>query len=207
MILKAKHHPVIYPFFKFFTALRIKTTFNAVHIIGSFKDSNLPILLISNHVSWWDGFWAEFLNQKLFKRKFHFMMLEEQLRKYWFFNYTGGYSVKKNSRSILESIEYSSDILSKKENVLLIFPQGEIQSMHCQSFIFEKGLERIFSLIKNPVQILFLANLVDYFSGSKPTLYSYLMEYTEKKYNIISIQNVYNKFYKECIIKQLSIKG
>ena len=71
------------------------------------------------------------------------MMLEEQLRRHWYFNYTGGYSVKKHSRSALESIDYTAELLTDPGNVVLLFPQGEINSLYKDTFVFEKGIERM----------------------------------------------------------------
>ena len=92
-ILRAKHNFFIYPFFQYYTKMMIKKKFESISIEGEFKDSGKPLMLIGNHISWWDGFWAMYINLKLFKRKFHFMMQEDQLLRYKFFNYTGGFSI------------------------------------------------------------------------------------------------------------------
>ena len=102
MILKAKHNFIIYLFFKQYAEWIMKRHFGVIQILGDFQEKKLPVLLISNHISWWDGFWSMYLNVKVLKRKFHFMMLEEQLRKFWFFNYSGGFSVNKKSKTIIE---------------------------------------------------------------------------------------------------------
>ncbi len=86
MIYKATHHQVIYPFFQMYTRWKIWRNFHGVIITGEYHEKDLPILLITNHISWWDGFWADYINMKLFHRKFYFMMLEEQLLKHMFFN-------------------------------------------------------------------------------------------------------------------------
>jgi hypothetical protein len=130
------------------------------------------------------------------------MMLEEQLRKYWFFNYTGGFSVNKKSKSIIETLNYTRDLLCDNKNLVMIFPQGEIQSMHNQTFVFEKGLERIIKNKDNPIQIVFLANLVDYFSNPKPGIYLYLFEYPGANLDLETLQNSYNEFYRQCVEKQ-----
>ena len=83
MILKASHHPFYYPFFQFYSWLKIKMHFHNVSVSHDFREKGLPILMISNHFSWWDGFWVVYLNLKLLHRKFFFfMMLEEELRKH-----------------------------------------------------------------------------------------------------------------------------
>lgn len=202
MILKAKHNFLVVPFFEWYSRRSMKMHFGDIHINSQPVDKQLPILLISNHTSWWDGFWVNYINQKLFRRKFHFMMLEEELRKYWLFNYTGGFSVNKKSRGIVETLDYTADLLGNPDNLVLIFPQGEIQSMHHQPIRFEKGIERILKNKKCNVQIVFLVNLVDYFSNKKPGIYFYLQEYTGNAIDIQSIQDSYNLFYAESIEKQ-----
>ena len=69
MILKAKHNFFIYPFFQKYALWKIKRCFEKVHVIGEFHDRKLPVLILSNHVSWWDGFWIMYLNLKLLHRK------------------------------------------------------------------------------------------------------------------------------------------
>jgi 1-acyl-sn-glycerol-3-phosphate acyltransferase len=204
LILRAKHNFIVSPFFIWHTGRLIKRAFKPIRIIGDFNERNLPILLISNHVSWWDGFWIVYLNRKIFKRSFYFMMLEEQLRKFWFFNYAGGFSVKKGSKSIIESIHYSLELLSNSQNLVFMFPQGEIQSMHKQTFAFEKGIEKILKNKGKKVQIIFQVNLIDYFSNAKPGLNIYFTEYHDEIFDIKSMENKFNVFYEQCIDKQIN---
>ena len=86
--------------------------------------------------------------------------------------------------------------------MVLIFPQGEIQSMHNQQIHFEKGIERILKNMEGKIQLAFLANLVDYFSNPKPGIYFYLTEYENLDFNSPDIQKAYNQFYNECIENQ-----
>ena len=134
------------------------------------------------------------------------MMLEKQLRKFWYFNYTGGYSVNKGARSVVETIRYTSELLTNPENVVLIFPQGKIQTMHLQTFQFEKGIERILKEKEGKVQILFMANLVDYFSAPKPIVNCYIQEYEDVLYSLEAIQDQYNGFYQRCVEAQKEIE-
>ena len=136
MIYRATHHFLIHPFFRFYSVWKTRRKFHKVYLNGTFTDKNLPVLLVSNHFSWWDGFWAVYLNEKIFHRIFHFMMLEEQLKSHMFLNKTGGYSIKKGSRSIIETIDYTAQLLSDRKNLVLIFPQGEISSMHIPGHLF-----------------------------------------------------------------------
>ena len=206
MILKAKHHPVIFPFFRLYTLCLLKKHFSGIRIAGHYVNEKQPVLLIANHFSWWDGLIALYLNMKLFKKRFYFMMLEEQLHRYWYFNYCGGFSVKRKSRSVLETIQYTNELLTDKSNLVLIFPQGEIQSMHKQDFIFEKGIERILQNMQNKIQVVFIANLVDYLSNKKPRISIYYSIQKDLPADINSIQEKYTNFYSQSVAQQIEIK-
>jgi 1-acyl-sn-glycerol-3-phosphate acyltransferase len=199
MIYKATHNFIIYPFFIRYSIRKIKKAFHKVYIKGEFREKDLPLLLISNHISWWDGFWAVYLNMKLFHRKFYFMMLEEQLKKHMFFNKAGGYSVKKGSRSVLETIAYTENLLTDPKNMVLLFPQGKIESLYTQLIRFETGIEHIIKRLTSDIQVIFLVNLIDYFSNPKPGLYMYIKEYEGKDFTTEKLQKEYNRFYSDCI--------
>lgn len=202
-MVKSKHNPLIYNFFKIYTLWKISRNFRQVIITGEFNENNKAILLISNHFSWWDGFWAMYLNLKIFRRKFHFMMLEEQLEKFWFFKYTGGYPVRRRTRSVLESINYTIELLSGRQNLVLLFPQGRVESLYKNSITFEKGVTRIASEINGKAQVLFVVNLVDYLSEPKPSLYVYLKEHTMENQHAEGIEQAYKAFLSECFSKQI----
>lgn len=204
MIVKAKHHFVIYPIFKLFSRVMINSYFSSVEVIGNVDVSkNRSILLLSNHSSWWDGFWQLYLNKKVFEKKFHFMMLEEQLKKHWYFNYTGGFSIKKSARSTVETIQYSAELLSHPNNLVLMFPQGKVESIHKHSFRFEKGVEHILKRTnRENVQIVFLVNSIDYFINKKPILHHYITEYKGDSTSYNDLEDSYNIFFKESIKQQ-----
>ena len=206
MIMKARHHWIVYPFFKWYAVWKVNRNFKPVSIIGEVTDKGLPVLFIANHVSWWDGFWLQYLNQSIFNRKLHFMMLEEQLRKFWFFNLSGGYSVRKSSRSLIESLNYTVELLSDRKNFVFIFPQGEIVSMHKNHFEFGKGLSYVLKNLENSVQIIFVANLTDYFSKEVPCLNIYIEEVRLAQLDNLQIETRYNQFYQECIKNQIQIR-
>jgi len=200
-MLKASHHCLIYPFFRQYTLLLMKRNFHSVNIIrtNSFSSENLPLLMIANHISWWDGFWAMYLNLNLFHKTFYFMMLEEQLLKYRYFQLSGGFSIKKKSREMIESLTYASKILEDPKNMLLIFPEGELRSLYNSSHVFEKGFERILKGHQDNFQLVFVANFIDYLSHKKPDLYMYVSEYQGKNFLCPDIEKAYNNFYSECL--------
>lgn len=190
-------------FFDLYSKIQLKRYFRKVCINGNFEDNGKPLLLIANHFSWWDGFIQIWLNNKIFKRKFHVIMLEQQLREFMILNKGGAFSIKKNSRSIVESLDYTAGLLKQKENMLLIFPQGEIQTLYTHDFVFEKGVEYILKKLNGEVQVVFNVNLVDYFSYKKPALNIYFAQYTPAdKIDIEAIQQDFTLFAHQCIKNQ-----
>lgn len=198
-MIKAKHHPLIYSFFKSFAKNAIKKHFHQVIIKGEIEVENHSVMLLSNHISWWDGFWALYLNMKRLHKKFHFMMDETQLKKRWLFSYSGGFSISDNSRSMFDSIQYVSDLLKEEGNMVLIYPQGKLYSSHSTEIHFKKGIERIRLSQEHPVKVLFLVQLTDYFQYKKPTLYLYLGEAGEEIHTDKNYEEQYNAFYNACI--------
>ena len=129
------------------------------------------------------------------------MMLEEQLENRMFLNRAGAFSIKKSSRSLIESLSYCSEILADRNNILLMFPQGRIETLYKRSFVFEPGVERILKKLPEPPDIYFLVNLVEYFSQQKPSLFIRSKRY-EGDLSRASLQEEYKRFFEECVSKQ-----
>lgn len=198
-MIKAKHTRLGRIFFSYYSKWKLKNHFKAIRFVGHFDDEGLPILLIANHFSWWDGFIQLQLNERFMHRKFHVMMLEEQLKKFMILNKAGAFSVQKNSRDLIRSLQYSLDLLADKNNLLLIFPQGEIQSSHTDYLFFESGLEYLLKHTENHIQLIFNINLTDYFSDKKPALTIYLKKYVpETPINLQTIEADFNQFVTAC---------
>jgi hypothetical protein len=187
----------------YYAKWKIHQHFQEVNISGNYQEKNLPVLIISNHLSWWDGIWVMYLNIKLLKRRFHFMMLDDQIKKYRISNLVGGYSVKKRSKSIMESLKYTLELLSDYRNMVLLFPQGKIQSLYTPTIQFENGIDHILKRLNDKAQVLFLVNLVDYMSNTKPSLYMYFQEYSVN-FEPGHAQEAYNSFYKQCMTEHLN---
>jgi 1-acyl-sn-glycerol-3-phosphate acyltransferase len=202
-MIKANHNYWGKLFFSIYSRVKLKKQFQNIHFKGEFEDNGLSVLIVANHFSWWDGFIQLQLNEHFIKRQFHVIMLEKQLRKFMILNKAGAYSVQKNSRELIKSLQYTIDLLSDNKNVVLLFPQGEIQSLYTQEFKFESGLEYILKNKQEDVQLVFNVNLIDYFSEKKPTLTVYFKNYnTQHPVNLRTIENHFNDFASECKLQQ-----
>lgn len=123
------------------------------------------------------------------------MMLENQLKKHWYFNYSGAFSVNPGSRSVIQSIDYSISLLQNPKNMLFMFPQGLINSIYNDKIIFKKGIEKIIEKSNNEIQIILLANFIDYFSNPKPTVFMYLKTISSYELKNQDIRLIYNQFF------------
>lgn len=104
------------------------------------------------------------------------MMKESELKKRGLFPYIGGFSIRQSSRSVLESLNYANEILSKPSNMVLMFPQGRLHSIYSQTIRFNRGVEK---LLKNDnLQILMAYNTLEFWNQKKPLLYLNLKNYT-----------------------------
>lgn len=202
-MIKAKHFWLHQLFFRNYFRYILWKDFRKTEVIGKYRDRQLPLLIIGNHFSWWDGFFPYELNRKFFKRRFHIMMLEEQLIKISFFRRLGAFSINPYSRSAMQSLNYATKLMQSRDNMLILFPQGQIQSQYTTDIAFRKGWFRILKNATNPVHVIFIANLTDYFSHRKPSLYTYMEDYPKTGGFVFDdLAGSYNDFYKKCVKRQ-----
>lgn len=198
-MIKARHNPLVYQFFKRYAKGSIRSHFHDVVIRGEVDVKQYPVLVLSNHISWWDGFWALYLNMEVLKKKFHFMMDQEQLQKRWLFSHAGGYSIDAGSKSLFESLKYTADLLTKSDNMVLIYPQAKLYSAHTDDVQFKRGLSLIPIGDKLTCKVVMLVQLTDYFENKRPTLSMYIEEADlTGKEPLKTMEAQYNAFYKKC---------
>ena len=173
-MIKPAHHPLYERFFGAYLWTHMRLAFRYIRIHNNFTDNGNPVILIGNHFSWWDGFIARHVNINVFKRKLHLMMDEEQLAKRKFLCRLGAFSIKKNNRSAIESLNYAASVLNDPGKLLVVFPQGQFQSLHQHPVNFQKGWFRIIQKSQPNIQIVFMVALTDYFSSPRPGLDIYL---------------------------------
>lgn len=204
-MIKPKENKVIHNFFTWYIKSIIKKDFKAFHYHKieeqDFKDN--AILLLANHTSWWDGFLLFYLNKLYFKKNFHVLILEETAKKVWFMKYLGAFSINKQSRSIVDSIDYAAKLLDDKSNLVLVFPEGRLYSSHKKNLYFEKGLTYIINQSKREFKAIFASILFDYFEERKPSVDIYLNAWDYPEYITVRIlENEFNKHHEDAKIRQ-----
>lgn len=177
--------------------------FREVRIVDRVEDPGLPLLMLANHFCWWDGFIQYRLNRACFGRKLFVMMLEEQLEKHPILTRCGCFSVRKNSRGIIESLDYAAEVLRSPENMLLLFPQGAIRSIHLDTPGFGAGVGYLHKRIGGGHAVLFNVNLPDYGAGRKPYLNCYLRMFHNRETDDGNVlRAAWERFYADCKKRQ-----
>ncbi|MFA7288580.1 MAG: lysophospholipid acyltransferase family protein [Melioribacteraceae bacterium] len=171
-MIKADHKKYARVIFDFYINRLLKKSFSWIYLDGEIPkiNSSLPLVITPNHISWWDGFFIDFINRKYFKRKFHILMLEEQLKKYSFFKKLGAFGFNPNSASsIIEVRNYISEILNDKNSLLIIYPQGVIEPYEKKPLTIKEGI-KIF-LHDKKFSLLSIAFKIQYLEEKNPALF------------------------------------
>ncbi|MDW3193473.1 MAG: lysophospholipid acyltransferase family protein [Cytophagales bacterium] len=178
--------------------------FRKVHVHGVELKPDHSVLLLQNHMSWWDGFLGSHLCYEHFHKSFHVMVQEEQLRKFPFFRYKGAFSVKKNSREAFDSLAYAAELLNESRNLVLIFPQGRLQSMHVPDIAFEQGVFRLLQQIQGPCQVIYCSSVIEYLESFKPSIHLHLMDCgVASELDMEKLPEQVSAFHREALQKQV----
>ncbi len=202
-MINARHQPLYVAFFEMYSGWMMKRHFREIKIVNRTVVKNTPVMMIGNHFSWWDGFFTCYINRHIFHKRLHIMMLEDELRKRMFLNKAGAYGIRKKSRDAIRSLDYTATLMKDKQNMVVLYPQGEFESVYRYPVTFRKGIEVAARQLTEDYQLVFYAALIDYFSFRKPTLTLYLEDtHQSVAQSADKLEKAYNDFLKECYSKQ-----
>ncbi|MBB5396242.1 lysophospholipid acyltransferase family protein [Mucilaginibacter sp. AK015] len=162
--------------FAIYMRYRMRKAFNRLVVTPFTPKPRHSVLLLCNHFSWWDGLWGNYLAYWHLNRHLYIMMQEDHLQKRMLLNLFGGFSINRSSREMIKSLQYAAGLLNHPENLVVVFPQGELISNHTTEIKVEKGIERLIKNIKGPCQIVYNCALIDYFESLKPSVYFHLFD-------------------------------
>jgi 1-acyl-sn-glycerol-3-phosphate acyltransferase len=175
-MIPARRNTLLSNWFAKYMRYRMNKAFNRIEVLPFAPKPGHSILLLCNHFSWWDGFFGNYLAYWHLKRKLYIMMQEDHLRKRMLFNLFGGFSIEKGSRETIKSLWHAADLLNDPENLVVVFPQGELTSNHATEVVIERGIERLIKHIEGPCQVVYSCVLIDYFESLKPSAYIHLFD-------------------------------
>ncbi len=172
-MIKAEHSKIARMIFIPYMNRLLKKHFSNFFIVNDFPEipPDAGLIITPNHISWWDGFFAEYAFSKFINRKIYLMMLEEQLTKYRFFRKVGAYSINpKNSKSIIETSTYTKTAVKNSESYVVLYPQGEIKPFEKKPLSLKKGLRFFINGIKNDFYILPVGFKIQYYNEKYPAV-------------------------------------
>ncbi|RVT98263.1 glycerol acyltransferase [Mucilaginibacter limnophilus] len=204
-MITTRKNKLIEWFFHWYIIKLVDGNFSSFNFNQVKVDNRRSVLLLANHFSWWDGFVLYYLNQKIFKKRFHIMILEETVRKVFFFKYLGAFSISKNSRDMLASLNYAADLLKNPDNLVLIFPQGKLYSNFVDEVYFEKGIQRVIEKAGKNTQVVFAATFIENFGHKKPGINVYLQNNNSNFATLDELSAAYAQHYSEAKQQQTQI--
>jgi hypothetical protein len=182
MIIKAKPLPLfLIKFGTSFLMWFVRLRFNKMIINDIDIKPGHSYILMSNHFGFLDGFFAyylcfKYINKKQKLKGLYTMSVKKQMEKKPWLRYFGSFSVEPGKRSVRESLQFAAEILSKPGNILLYYPQAELESSHIRHIEFKDGIYEIVTKINGNCQLIWSSNLLEYFESLKPSTYFSLMD-------------------------------
>jgi chlorobactene lauroyltransferase len=172
MLTARKNSVINHVLYRFLVHGAVRASFSAVHVrqpISAVPPANMPVILFGNHCSWWDGYMAMLINERIFHRDGYVMVEDIQLSRYQFFRYLGAFSIDRtNRRAAYESMVYAAELLHCQDNrLLLIFPQGAIQANDRRPLGFYNGIGHIAQKAA-PCQAIPVALRYEFIGEQKP---------------------------------------
>lgn len=132
-----------------------------------------PLLLVANHVSWWDGFALRELHRVLRGgAPLYTVMLQREVDRLPFFRWLGAVGIDPASpASILGGLrQLRQRIAERPDAVVAFFPQGRIWPSHRRPLGFRRGVE-LFAHQLAPLLVLPVALHLEPLQSPAPTLF------------------------------------
>ena len=172
-MFKADHKKWARFIFDYYVDNLLKKNFVSYYLVNNYPDidDNLNIIFTPNHISWWDGFFIDYIIKNSSNRKMYIMMLEEQLKRFWFFQKLGAYSINPNRlNGLLSTVKYTRDLLNNPNNLVVIYPQGTIEPFEKRPLTIKKGLKLFIENMPNQIVVIPVAFKIQYFNEKRPAV-------------------------------------
>lgn len=184
--------------------LLFKRQFRSLNFDSVPINADEALLIFANRFSWWDGFLLFQLNKQVFKKKFHVLVTASDYQKISYLKYFGAFSPETGGKDLIQTLQYAGELLDEPQNLVLIFPQGNIKSIHTTQINFEKGVLQVINASKKKMQVIFSVVLADYFQDRKSSLYAYFKPWPIEEYvSLQLLKNEFNKHFQESKLKQV----
>jgi 1-acyl-sn-glycerol-3-phosphate acyltransferase len=154
-VIRARKNPLFGAWFSRHAEGRIKATFGRVwvHGLDAAREASRqgPLLLVSNHCSWWDPLVAIHVTERLLAGEGYAMMDAKNLERLPFFSLIGAFGVDLSKPSDgASAIRYAAGLLDKPGRLLWVFPQGRERPSSVRPLDFRPGSGEIARVAKVP---------------------------------------------------------
>jgi 1-acyl-sn-glycerol-3-phosphate acyltransferase len=122
----------------------------------------LPLVIYSNHASWWDALVCLVLKEQFFPGYTAFAPMDAaMLARYKFFGRLGFFGVEQHSRrGAVQFLRTGKAILESPRNILAITPQGRFVDVRQRPVCFESGLGHLATRVQRALFVPFAAEYV-----------------------------------------------
>ena len=143
--MKTRYSRSVWRGFELFFRPWMRRRLDGVHIRGiesaTWVPAGIPLLLVANHVSWWDGFLLREVHRRLRPdAPLHVVMSEAELRRHPIFRWMGAIPLGDSplaGRRLLAALRART--AAHPDAVIGYFPQGRIWPSHRRPLGFRRG--------------------------------------------------------------------
>lgn len=124
--------------------------------------SNLPLVIYSNHASWWDALVCVVLKDEFFPDRTAFTPIDAaMLERYKMFRRLGFFGVEqRNRRGAMQFLRTSETVLQSPRHLLAITPQGRFSDVRERPIHFEPGLGHLATRVRRALFVPFVVEYV-----------------------------------------------
>jgi 1-acyl-sn-glycerol-3-phosphate acyltransferase len=137
---------------------RIQGSFASVRVHGLARTRALsreaPLLVVSNHTSWWDPLVVLYASEHLLGTDGHALMDAKNLRRLPFFSLVGAFGVDLDDKADgALAIRYAAKILDAPRRLVWVFPQGRERPITERPLGFQGGAAAIARVAKRAAAV------------------------------------------------------
>jgi 1-acyl-sn-glycerol-3-phosphate acyltransferase len=152
-VIPARKHRLFNAWFAGHARARIERSFAGVFVRGieaaRRAAEGAPVLIVSNHTSWWDPLVVLHLSQHVLRTDGHALMDAKNLRRLPFFSLVGAFGVDLDRPADgAASIKYAARLLDRPGRMVWVFPQGRERPTSERPLGFRAGSAEIARIAK-----------------------------------------------------------
>lgn len=157
--------PLLLRWFVWYSRRYIRRHFHSLRVSRSGlppQTRGLPLVIYSNHSSWWDALVCLVLKDEFFRSRTAFAPIDSaMLERYKMFRSLGFFGVEQNTRrGAVQFLRTSESILESRQSLLAITPQGRFTDARERPVRFQAGLGHLPARVQHALFVPFAAEFV-----------------------------------------------